>query len=542
MIGEVWGVKLTNGEMIPFFHLPYTRAEFDDLFGMGGELATDYMWAFNLPLGDYYFEPHLTFWREFLRIWQGGLNANAYLTQFPAGKASPMIDGAPQSSIVFTTTPGAVTYDEGPVLDVYRVTSTVSLDSPSGNNAARWFDTGSGDHMGGKVFQLYPRIHEGLANTVVATDNETSPRIHCVTSDGVQVSISIGIAAAAAGWKSIAVTTQYTYNWLSDYNEEWDQELITTFGEGDDPDMARFDPTAVPNVGVYIVDQTDLLNLFGDIWNRNFWEAFSQVFGGDPSSALLSIRYYYGMADAFMDWYSSNTGPVTIGNTVIGQEAGVDVPHLTNNTVSFSCGLVTVPRRFGDQRDYSQCAYRAWVPFVGWVDIDPNDILGVGQVCLTYSLNVATGEALAFLSTADNVFPNGFSSAFWSQSCSMGVDIPYAITSSQSLGSVAVSMMSLGAVSGSTFTPGEGVYSGGGGASSGHAVVTDLTPKLVVYQKDDLTGDGLQDAVGLPSAATTSVGALTGYAEIDAAYNVSTALPIRRSGEVVQLLQEGIYI
>ena len=542
MIGEVWGVKLTNGKMIPIYHIPYTQAGLYSLFRHGGEWYGDNLWEYTAAMGDYFPEPDLTFWRELLRHWQEGLNANNYLTEFPAGAASPMIDNVPQSSVVFTTSPGAITFESGPVLDVYRVTSTVSLRSPSGNSSSRWFNTGSGTHMSGKVTKVSPRIHEGLANTENSTSTEITPKIHCVTSDGVQVSIAFLINAASLGWQDIQVNTLGPGSWLGDYNPEWDQELITTFGEGEDPNMTRFDPTAVPNVGVYIVDQTDLLNLFADIWNRNFWEAFQQVFGGDPSSALLSIRYYYGLADVFSDYYSTTAGPVTIGNAVVGSDAGVSVPHLTNNIVSFSCGLVTVPRRFGDHRDYSQCAYRAWVPFVGWVDIDPNDILGVGQVCLTYSLNVATGEALAFLSTADNIFPNNFSSAFWSQQCSMGVDIPYAITSSQSLGSVAVSMMSFGAVSGSKFTPSESVYAGGSGASVGHAVVTDLAPKLVVYQKDDLTGDDHVDASGLPSADTASVGSLTGYAEIETAYNVSTALPIRRSGEIVQMLREGIYL
>lgn len=540
MKAEVWGLELSNGHMIPFYRLPWTRQEMIDLFTFGSGTQSDnyaYKWLF--ASGGYYSGEILQFMRSMIHEWQSGTNPNGYLAQMPTGVAYPLRDGTAVESMKFTITSGPTNYQSGPVVDRYGTGTSVVLNSPSGNSAARWFSPGSTQGPN-RTFRLEPAINEGL-NGSSSMDSESFPLFHGVTSDGVQCSIEFEVFAAGFGWQSFRMVNVggSTFDWLEDYDSDWDFTFIKDIGE-EEPDVPRFDPTAVPTLGVYVVNQGDLLNLFGDIWDRNFWEAFNQIFAGDPSSALLSIRYYYGLASAISSNLSSDSGPVTLGNTVIGEEAGVMVKHLTNNIISFSCGIITIPRKFGDQRDYTQCVYRLWVPFVGWVDMNPDDLLSAGQMCLTYVVNVATGEAMAFATASDDAFSAGFPDAYWSQSCSMGIDIPYAITSSQSLGSVAVSMLSLGGVSGSQFTPNEGTYASGNGM--GHASVTDLEPKLVIYQKDDLTSPEHDDASGLPSAQTAKVGDLEGYFQIENAYNASFVLANRRMGEIVQLLREGVYM
>lgn len=539
MKAQIYGLELTNGHRIPFYHLPWTKQEMLDLFGFGGIQFSNHAYKWQFATGDYYTGEILQFMRTLIHKWQSGMNPNGALSTMPTGIAHPKKNNVGVNGVSFNITAGTTDFQAGPVIDRYGTTTSVTLNSPSGNSVSRWFNSGSTEGPG-NTYRLEPAINETL-NGEDSWESEIFPSFHCITSDGVQCTIDFTVEAAGFGWQSFKLSAvgSSSFNWLQDYDPEWDQTFIEEIGE-EEPEMPRFDPTSVPTVGVYVVNQGDLLNLFGDMWNRNFWEAFNQIFAGDPSNALMSVRYYYGMASAVAANLSADDGPVTLGNTVIGQEAGVSVKHLTNNIVTFSCGVVTVPRKYGDQRDYTQCIYRIWVPFVGWVDMNPDDLLAAGQVCLTYVVNLSTGEAMVFATENDDAFAGGFADSYWSQSCSMGVDIPYAITSSQSLGSVAVSMLSLGGVSGSQFTPNEGTFSSGN--AMGHASVTDLEPKLVVYQKDDLTSADHKEASGLPTGQTSKMGDLTGFVQIENAYNASFVLANRRMGEIIQQLRDGVYL
>ena len=72
-------------------------------------------------------------------------------------------------------------------------------------------------------------------------------------------------------------------------------------------------------------------------------------------------------------------------------------------------------------------------------------------------------------------------------------------------------------------------------------VMGDFQAKLVVFRQDDLSGAGFSTAEGAPGAAVTTVGAASGYLKAAEVYNAGS-LAMRRSGEIIAMLKEGVYL
>ena len=73
------------------------------------------------------------------------------------------------------------------------------------------------------------------------------------------------------------------------------------------------------------------------------------------------------------------------------------------------------------------------------------------------------------------------------------------------------------------------------------SVAGDFEPKLVLYDREEISTSSTNAATGKPSAETLKVGEASGYLKARVVYNGSS-LPTRHAGEIVQMLTEGVYL
>lgn len=276
-----------------------------------------------------------------------------------------------------------------------------------------------------------------------------------------------------------------------------------------------------------------------DLWNTDALEKINQKFIGDGSNALLGLRWYYGLATRVKT--TAQLAYVSLGN--VGFKNGPKCEVAREEFVEFYCGSVNVPQFYGDYRDLSITTYQVYLPFVGIIDLAPQDLIIPGvmwndsrTLYLTYWVNISDGSAVCILSTLPST-PNGQGTIF-TTTCSWGYDIPIRVEPVMDAlaraASVVGSILPLGEGGGST------TYSSGELTPNSN-VMGDFQAKLIINRKTDLSGPDFPAAMGAPGAEAIAVGDATGYLKASAVFNPGT-LAMRRSGEIIDLLREGIYI
>lgn len=362
---------------------------------------------------------------------------------------------------------------------------------------------------------------------------------YATTSDYQLVRISLAAQANIVGWQNWTVEiTEGSNFYFPAPIDRMKSNFVDKHEDGEDPDpggdtVARFNPrTATSTVGCYIMSKDDIREFLNDLWTTDVIDSIRNAFIGDGSNALLGVRWFYGIKDKL---HSAGSAKISLGNVVFKDIPSYPVAN--SEFVEFDCGSVAVPQYYGDFRDWNATTYKAYIPFVGMIDLLAGDVVGK-TLYLRYLINISDGSAVAVLSTTPTA-PNGAGTIF-TATCSWGYDIPVRVDSM--LDAVArITKVSLGSIP---------ILGGGLGEASAYStgdlapnsnIMGDFIPKIVIYRKDDLSGGQFADAEGAPGTNPISVGDASGYLKTSVVYNAGS-LAMRRSGEIISMLQEGIYI
>jgi len=138
-----------------------------------------------------------------------------------------------------------------------------------------------------------------------------------------------------------------------------------------------------------------------------------------------SAQYYYKDVDlgqfvlSLMKVYVPITTSVSAEIVLGGYQTGVSCPTITYPYTTVECGTVEIEEYYNDITDYSQTTLRLFLPFYGFVNIDPVSYMGK-EVSITYDVELLTGKALITLKADDNIIETF--------TCKVAMDIPYLLT------------------------------------------------------------------------------------------------------------------
>ena len=207
----------------------------------------------------------------------------------------------------------------------------------------------------------------------------------------------------------------------------------------------RFSPRFNSNgVGLYLIpaenSQTDPSHL-GDIEDimRMMQEydlgdnLIKSWVGTDGKEYVMGIRWYYGLAKPNV-WKSTTDqkfklqiGPITPDEALHYYYDYV----FTSEFASFSTSELTVPAHFNNYLDFA-CSYKLYLPYYGFMDIDPNDIVG-GTIRVHYNINLFSGAA-TILVECKNSRTGNLAMKAYTVDCTVGEDIPFTYDMYKSFG------------------------------------------------------------------------------------------------------------
>lgn len=507
---RVW--RTTESLKFPYYKIPYTRAQL--LGAKGPDTFNDNrLYIYDNFTSGVLLKNYISEFRWIARKSFQGWNAIAALSFEPAGAFRWQTTSGP-STMSHSHSPGTAIWEDGGSYE--RLTAGgARLPGFAGIGVAQ--------------FRPFPNEYFGWKNA----DNTLLNRVILHTLDNKLMDVSFAPNINAFGWM----------NWglfdLSDANMDnfpadpstMLSELIETSEDGDDDVAVRFNPrTATSTVGCYVADNDGVREWLNDLWSSNLVDTIRKAFIGDGSNALLGIRWFYGIREQLETGASAY---VSLGNVAF--KSTRKFPVAMKEFVEYDMGSVVVQQYFGDQRDWTASSYQMYLPFIGKIDLDPKDVIGK-TIYLKYWINISDGSAVCIVSNTPST-PDGTGTIF-TGSCSWGYDIPVRVDSSQDLaarlGRVVLGMTSL------SDTAGASQYSAGE-LSPNSNVMGDFQAKLIVHRRTDLSGADYEAVAGLPGAAPATVGSMSGYVKASTVYNAGT-LTMRRAGEIVALLQEGIYV
>lgn len=170
------------------------------------------------------------------------------------------------------------------------------------------------------------------------------------------------------------------------------------FGASADP--APQPPTTIPNTppkgyAPYIMTGTQYQNFVDYMWTSDILDAIRKVFE-DPTKLILKCIRFPCDLESFAAETSSQINIGWLPEWAPGTGDVTGFKMITNlHYINF--GTIVVPRYSGTFYDFAPYSTaRLYLPFVGSVTLDPNEIVG-HILTLKYGLNIYTGEAMALV-------------------------------------------------------------------------------------------------------------------------------------------------
>ena len=148
-------------------------------------------------------------------------------------------------------------------------------------------------------------------------------------------------------------------------------------------------PTAGSNRFWTIYNPSDgqMQALGAELWDQNVIQILKQTFVNPTDGIITWQQVFLPVSQAYQDY-------IYLGD----YKTGVDhVPVITQQKVFKEFGIIDIPRYFNDYRDYTETEVSMYLPFIGYVDIDPRDAIGC-KLTLRYSMDVITGTCVATIS------------------------------------------------------------------------------------------------------------------------------------------------
>ena len=147
-------------------------------------------------------------------------------------------------------------------------------------------------------------------------------------------------------------------------------------------------------VTYYVVSETDLANLMTNVFDpERYTEEISDTVVKtffNPTQYITTCMYCPFLSA------SGGSDTITLGWWDTGVKGTKIGPRLVLEDIS-----LTIPRNNSNGKHYLNYApwskYRLYIPFVGFIDIEPSQLLGYGSIVITSQVDTATGELMCWI-------------------------------------------------------------------------------------------------------------------------------------------------
>lgn len=213
-------------------------------------------------------------------------------------------------------------------------------------------------------------------------------------------------------------------------------EDIPPTGDGDTPVPIVPTGSAEALYSIYNPSQAEL-NSFGSwLWSSNFVDQLLKVFN-DPMQAIIGLHKIFATPAV------SGTGTIKVGYL----DSGVSSNLVGNQYTTVNCGTVNLYEYFGNALDYTQTDVYLYLPFVGIVQINVDDVMRAA-INVTYKVDVLTGACMCSVNVTRDL--HGGQLYTYSGNCA----VQYPLSSGSYMGIVSSMLSIAGSVIGTAATGG----------------------------------------------------------------------------------------
>lgn len=148
----------------------------------------------------------------------------------------------------------------------------------------------------------------------------------------------------------------------------------------------------------YVLNKTHLTNLKYNLWHAPAIPGLTK-----PQDGILSLFMFPFDLNAIA--FDTTQGNIKVGNSLINADVATNPVYMLDpdysNDISF--GTLTVDPYFGGFQDYSPYTkIRMYIPFVGFVDLDPQYVIGK-EIGLKFHVNFTLGSFVAVITSGGYV-------------------------------------------------------------------------------------------------------------------------------------------
>ena len=311
---------------------------------------------------------------------------------------------------------------------------------------------------------------------------------------------------------------------------------------------------------IYNPSDSNMDSLGGELWNQTAIQTLKQTFV-NPTDGIISWHQIFVNPS---DIHKTGTNH----NIMLGDyQTSVASPVVTDTVINLDCGILTVPTFYNDYRDITETEVSCYLPYIGFVDLDPRDVIGC-KLSLKYRIDIITGTCVANISpTKGGLNDSNVSECAYMFTGNCAVQLPItAADRSRLLSSVisgAANGFSLGAkggaMAGQPLIGGAiGAVAGGviGGIEGWHGGIAKCngfnanagalsiyrTPYIIVQRNKPADPDGAMYHYGAPASKLVVLREVHGYTRVRDAYiNIPKATDDEKS-MIESILKTGIYL
>ena len=169
--------------------------------------------------------------------------------------------------------------------------------------------------------------------------------------------------------------------------------------------------TNIRNLGfttTYALAYVRVQELAKCFWSTTMQDQLKENFTANPMDAVVDLMMLPVLVPRESTAVQVHFGPYAAkddqGSPITGQLPSADY-------VDVVCGSIRCDEYYGSCHDYAPyTAVKAFLPYIGFVDLDPNDIMAAASdpdstalLTLTYRISVLTGDCVAYIERAGTV-------------------------------------------------------------------------------------------------------------------------------------------
>lgn len=310
---------------------------------------------------------------------------------------------------------------------------------------------------------------------------------------------------------------------------------------------------------IYNPTDTNMDSLGGELWQQNVIQTLKQTFVNPTDGIISWHQIYIDPSDTGTHFdVSSATYNIMLGD----YQTGVTSKIVEDNTAIIQCGILAVPKFFNDYRDYTETEVSCYLPYIGFVDLDPRDVIGC-KLTLVYRIDLLTGTCVANISPSkggpndQNVSECAY---MFTGNCAVELPITAADRSRFFSGMINGAMSgfatgaklgggyggAIGAIAGGVIKGVEGLHGGvvkcNGLNGNAGALSIYRKPYIIVQRNKPADPVGAAYHYGAPASKLVVLNALKGYTRVREAYiNIPRATESEKAA-IDTILKNGIYL